>query len=114
VAGIDPKERLWNTIVTINFELIFKTFSFIMSNTNNNNTVAFAPQAKVVRFIASNPDQGFSATYNVGLGEKNAESYAKWNAKQNKGRVVVERLDGSHQVIHNFTVNPVKTVAKSV
>lgn len=85
-----------------------------MSNNTNNNSTTFAPQAKPLRYIAVNPDQGFSATYNVGLGEKNAESYAKWNAKQNKGRVVVERVDGSHQVIHNFVVNPVKTVAKSV
>jgi hypothetical protein len=76
-----------------------------MSNNTNN------PAQRITRFVVHNPDEAISASYNAGLGEKNAECYALYNARLNKGRVTVERIDGSTAILKDFSV---KTEKKKV
>jgi hypothetical protein len=82
-----------------------------VKQSNQVNTTVSARPSKIVRFVAVNPDQGVVASYNVGLGEKTADSYATWNARTNRGQVLIERLDGTVVVHRDFSV---KTAPKTV
>jgi len=76
-----------------------------MSNNTSN------PTQRIARFVVHNPDEAISASYNTGLGEKNAECYAYYNARLNKGRVIAEYLDGTTATQKDFSA---KTEKKNV
>lgn len=59
---------------------------------------------RIARFIVNNPDEAISASYNTTLGDKNAENYASYNAKMNKGQVIAQYLDGTSTLYKDFSV----------
>lgn len=69
------------------------------------------PANRIARFIVNNPDQAVPASYNTGLGDKLADSYASWNARLHKGQVIAQMIDGSTVVHRDFST---KNAGKSV
>lgn len=57
---------------------------------------------RIVRYLVRIPNQAIPASYNTGLGLKNAQFYADLTAKTYRGTIFSQDVDGKEELVGSY------------